>query len=124
MRTLTHVMRFGFTNERAAAAVVQVEPWADHYTVGPGERLELRVRSGPPGVWFNVVQRGDDLVQIYVEGPAPRAPVAWEAFIDGAEVRRGHQPNDALRLSGTRGRGRAPAVSVAGRFCSGVTVSS
>ena len=90
LSALTHTTQFAFTNERATAAEVLVEPWAFDYTVAPGERLEFRVHSAPPGVWFNVVQRAGNAVQVYVEGPGPGARVEWEVRIDGADVRVGH----------------------------------
>ena len=90
MSPFTHTTRFGYTNERAAPAVVLIEPWAADYTVVPGARLELRVRSAVPGVWFNVVQGEGGAAQVYVEGPAPGARVEWDVYVDGAEVRPGH----------------------------------
>jgi hypothetical protein len=56
--------RLGVWNSRSAPQIVAVEPWAEDYTLMPGEKLEI-VAFGKAAVpWFVVVE-WDGTSQVY-----------------------------------------------------------
>lgn len=58
--------KLGVWNSRKAPQVVEVEPWANDYTLLPDETLEI-VAFGEKAVpWFNVVE-WDGATQVYCE---------------------------------------------------------
>jgi hypothetical protein len=68
MLKMSHLFnsKLGVRNSRKAPQIVAVEPWADDYTLLPGEELEI-VAFGKKAVpWFNVVE-WDGTTQVYCE---------------------------------------------------------
>jgi hypothetical protein len=60
------ISKLGICNSRKAPQIVAVEPWANDYTLMPGEELQI-VAFGKKAVpWFNVVE-WDGTTQIYCE---------------------------------------------------------
>ena len=58
--------RLGVSNARKAPQVVAVEPWADHYTLLPDEKLEIIAFGKTAAPWFHVVE-WDGTTQVYCE---------------------------------------------------------
>ena len=60
------VNKLGITNSRNAPQVVAVEPWANDYTLMPGEELVIVAFGTATCPWFNVVEY-DGTTQVYCE---------------------------------------------------------
>jgi hypothetical protein len=58
--------KIGVRNSRKSPQIVAVEPWANDYTLLPGENLEIAAFSKSRAPWFNVVE-WDGTTQIYCE---------------------------------------------------------
>ena len=52
----SHRSKIGVSNRRDAPQVVAVEPWADDFTLMPGEELEIVAYSDSAAPWFFVVE--------------------------------------------------------------------
>ncbi len=59
--------KIGIANSRNGPHVVAVEPWANDYTLLPGEELVIIAFGNTAAPWFNVVE-WDDTTQVYCEG--------------------------------------------------------
>lgn len=58
--------KLGIWNSRKAAQVVGIEPWANDYTLLPGEKLEVIAFGETRVPWFNIVE-WDGTTQVYCE---------------------------------------------------------
>jgi hypothetical protein len=77
--------KLGVWNSRTFPQVVIVEPWANDYTLLPGEKLEI-VAFGETAVpWFNVVE-WDGTTQVYCEDTAD-----FRVVQGGQKLECGHQ---------------------------------
>jgi hypothetical protein len=56
-------------NERGRAVVIWIEPWAEDYTLLPGDRFELRADCPKDTPWFGLDQSEEQLT-IWVNGDA------------------------------------------------------
>jgi hypothetical protein len=84
-----YAARLGVSNSRDKPQIVAVEPWADDYTLLPGEELEI-VASGHGKVpWFHVVE-WDGTSQVYCEETDD-----FKVVQNGVELKcgRNRQPN-------------------------------
>ncbi len=60
------VSTLGVCNSRKSPQIVAVEPWADDYTLMPGEELEIVAFGRTVAPWFNVVN-WDGTTPVYCE---------------------------------------------------------
>jgi hypothetical protein len=76
--------KLGVSNSRDAPQVVAVEPWAEDFTLMPGEELEV-VAFGKAAVpWFYVVE-WDGTSQVYCNAAAD-----FEVLQGGVRLECGH----------------------------------
>ena len=61
--------KLGVANSRKGPQVVAIEPWANDYTLLPGEELVLVAFGDVAIPWFTVVER-DGTTQVYCEETA------------------------------------------------------
>jgi hypothetical protein len=62
-------VKLGVINSRREPLVVVVEPWANDYTLLPGEELVVVAFGERPTPWFNVVE-WNNTTQVYCEDTA------------------------------------------------------
>ena len=87
----------GIWNDRLRAHVVWIEPWAEHYTLLPNQKL-LVTTSGSvsgSGPWFILVETEGN-TQVYVERGAVERDSYPLVQIDGVEVVGGHNRQAAI----------------------------
>jgi hypothetical protein len=65
----SHKSKLGVHNKRGEPQVVVVEPWANDYTLLPGEQLVVVAFGDSDVPWFNVVE-WDGTTQVYCENTA------------------------------------------------------
>ena len=58
--------KIGVSNSRLGPHVIAIEPWANDYTLFPGEELVVIAFGSAAAPWFNVVE-WDDTTQICCE---------------------------------------------------------
>ena len=89
--------KIGFSNERKSPQVIAVEPWANDYTLLPGEQLEIIAFGRTAIPWFNVVE-WDGTSQVYCE-----ETVDFRVLQKGIELECGHnrQPQCAAKSDHT-----------------------
>jgi hypothetical protein len=58
--------KLGVSNQTKQPRIVWVEPWAEDFTLLPGEELEIVCRGDTEQPWFCVVENQDS-TQVYVE---------------------------------------------------------
>jgi hypothetical protein len=61
--------KLGLSNRRDAPQVVAAEPWAEDFTLMPGEELEVIAYGSEAMPWFHVVE-WDGTSQVYCEACA------------------------------------------------------
>ena len=71
-----------FYNERAKPLTVYLEPEGADYTMRPGDKFELRVSSPNIELVQFEVLYGEDYVQIYAAGAAPRDFAIFEGNVE------------------------------------------
>jgi hypothetical protein len=79
-----HCSKLGVANSRKTPLVVAVEPWANDYTLFPGEELVIVAFSDRAVPWFNVVE-WENSTQVYPEDAAD-----FKVFQGGRELECGH----------------------------------
>ena len=79
------ITKLGVWNSRKAPQVVAVEPWANDYTLLPGEELEIVAFGKTAMPWFNVVEL-DGTTQVYCEETSE-----FKVVSGGRELECGHQ---------------------------------
>ena len=81
----------GVSNRRDAPQVVAVEPWADDFTIMPGEELEVIAYGHCSAPWFFVVE-WEGTSQVYCNDTDD-----FEVLQDGIRLECGHgrQPDPA-----------------------------
>lgn len=77
--------KLGVTNSRNGPQIVAVEPWANDYTLLPGEQLEILAFGKIASPWFNVVE-WDGTTQVYCEETSD-----FKVLQGGRELECGHQ---------------------------------
>jgi hypothetical protein len=77
--------KLGVSNSRKVPQIVAVEPWANDYTLRPGESLEIMAFGKREFPWFNVVE-WDGTTQVYCEDTAE-----FKVLQGGRELECGHQ---------------------------------
>lgn len=84
-----HMNRFttkiGIANSRSGPQIVAVEPWANDYTLFPGEELVILAFGNAAAPWFNIVE-WDDTTQVYCEDTAD-----FKVMQGDKELECGHQ---------------------------------
>jgi hypothetical protein len=85
--------KVGFRNDRKAHHTIWIEPWANDYTLKPGEELELVVMGGDlhPMKLRNVqpyfyIVESEGATQVYCENTAD-----FKVTQGGRELQNGHQ---------------------------------
>lgn len=73
------------SNRRSKPQVVAVEPWANDYTLLPGEELQIVAFGDTALPWFHV-REWDGTSQVYCEGTAD-----FKVMQKGVELECGHQ---------------------------------
>jgi hypothetical protein len=76
--------KLGVSNSRRKPQVVAVEPWANDYTLLPGEELEIVAFGDTALPWFHVVE-WDGTSQVYCEDTAD-----FKVVQKGVELECGH----------------------------------
>jgi hypothetical protein len=76
--------KMGISNSRGKPQVVAVEPWADDYTLLPGEELEIVAFGNAETPWFHVVE-WDGTSQVYCAETAD-----FRVVQNGIELQSGH----------------------------------
>jgi hypothetical protein len=76
--------KLGISNRRDAPQVVAVEPWAEDFTLMPGEELEIIAHGSEAMPWFHVVE-WDGTSQVYCEACA-----SFEVLQGGVRLECGH----------------------------------
>ena len=61
--------KLGISNSRTVPRIVAVEPWADDYTLLPGEELVVIAYGKNTVPWFYIVE-WDDTTQVYCQETA------------------------------------------------------
>jgi hypothetical protein len=90
--------KIGVSNDEAQLRVIWVEPWADDYTLLPGESLEIHVHTPVGQPWFNVVAHGRH-TQVYVEVPPSdlmNARIRIEVYQGTQLLQPGHNRQAAI----------------------------
>jgi hypothetical protein len=77
--------KIGVHNSSRAPRVIYVEPWANDYTLMPGEELIIEACGAGSMPWFNVQEWADD-TQVYCENA-----VDFRVIQQGAEIGCGHK---------------------------------
>jgi hypothetical protein len=80
-----YTSKLGVWNSRSAPQVVAVEPWANDYTLLPGEKLAIMAFGEKAVPWFTVVE-WDGTSQIYCEDT-----VDFKVLQGDHELECGHQ---------------------------------
>ena len=80
-----HSSKLGIWNSRTVPQVVAIEPWANDYTLLPGEKLTIVAFRGEAVPWFNVVE-WDGTSQVYCEDT-----VDFKVLQGDRELECGHQ---------------------------------
>ena len=60
-------LNLSFQNATGRLRTLRLEPWARHFIMEPGEKIEVVARSGPAGPNLRVVEASDSLL-VYTEG--------------------------------------------------------
>ncbi len=76
--------KLGLSNRRDAPQVVAVEPWAEDFTLMPGEELVVIAYGSEAVPWFHIVE-WNGTSQVYCEGSA-----SFEVLQDGVRLECGH----------------------------------
>ena len=76
--------KLGLSNQRKRPQIVAVEPWANDYTLLPGEELEIVALGEGAMPWFHVVE-WDGTTQVYCEETAQ-----FKVLQHGVELECGH----------------------------------
>jgi hypothetical protein len=76
--------KIGITNSRERPHVVAVEPWAEDFTLLPGEELEVVTFGDTTVPWFQVVE-WDGTSQVYCENT-----VDFKVLQNGVVLKCGH----------------------------------
>jgi hypothetical protein len=90
----TYTSRIGFTNRRDRPHVVWVEPWAEDFTLLPGESLEIHLWSSTAQPGFHVDQ-WDHQSQVYVEG-TDLSIISFAVIQNEGKLECGHQRQAAI----------------------------
>ena len=87
--------KIGVSNSRSKPQVVAVEPWANDYTLLPGEELEIIAFGDTELPWFHVVE-WDGTSQVYIQVTGD-----FKVMQNGVELQCGHnrQPNSGTEES-------------------------
>lgn len=80
-----HSSKLGVSNARPTPQVVAVEPWANDYTLMPGEELVIVAFGDTAVPWFHVVE-WDGTSQVYCEDT-----VDFRVLQSDRELECGHQ---------------------------------
>lgn len=76
--------KIGVSNSRDKPHVVAVEPWANDYTLLPGEELEIVAFGNTTVPWFHVVE-WDGVSQVYCN-----ETMDFRVLQGGVELKCGH----------------------------------
>jgi len=76
--------RIGISNSRKVPLVVAVEPWANDYTLLPGEELQVVAIGTDKSPWFEVVE-WDEACQVYCNDAD-----SFRVTQNGVELQCGH----------------------------------
>jgi hypothetical protein len=90
---MIHSAKIGVTNSTARPRIVWVEPWAEDYTLMPGEELVITAQDNADQPWFHVVEWPES-TQIYIE-----AGGAFEVLQGGRRLECGHNRQAARAAS-------------------------
>jgi hypothetical protein len=77
--------KIGIANSRSGPQVIAVEPWANDYTLFPGEELVILAFGNADAPWFNIVE-WDGTTQVYCEDT-----VDFKVMQGDKELECGHQ---------------------------------
>jgi hypothetical protein len=97
--------RLGITNYGTAPLIVMVEPWANDFTLLPGESLDIIAWGFTEDSYFNLAHGGDpDYLPVYIEGPCED----WAVYQGDTELQCGHNravpsPPDDWAMEGESG---------------------
>ena len=83
--------KIGVSNQNKRPHVVWVEPWAEDFTLLPGEELEIRASSTLSQPWFHVVE-SDGHTQVYIE----TIYATYEVLQHGNPLQCGHNRQSAV----------------------------
>lgn len=89
-----HTSRIGISNSRPTWHEVHVEPWADDYTLFPGEELEIHAFGADAPPWFHVVE-WDGVSQVYCN-----ATVDALVLQNGVQLKCGHNRQPGSKAAG------------------------
>jgi hypothetical protein len=83
--------RLRVQNSTERPRIVWVEPWAEDFTLLPGEELEIRARNDSGQPWFSAVEWPDS-TQVYLEDVGSD----FEVLQNGNRLECGHNRKAAL----------------------------
>jgi hypothetical protein len=76
-------------NESQRPWIIWVEPWAEDFTLLPGERLEIISQGDSAQPWFQVVEQ-EQSTQVYVMGGD------YDVLQNGTRLQGGHNRQAAI----------------------------
>jgi hypothetical protein len=95
-----HSSKISLSNSRQTWHEVHVEPWANDYTLFPGEDLEIHAYGNEAVPWFHIVE-WDGVSQVYCEATADFMVVQ-----KGIELQCGHNRQPGSRATESVAHGR------------------
>jgi hypothetical protein len=93
-RKYRYSSKFGVSNARSTWHEVHVEPWANDYTLLPGEELEIHAFGDDAIPWFNLREWGD-VSQVYCEATSD-----FIVLQNGVELQCGHNRQPGSHAAG------------------------